>query len=225
MLTSAEIQDKQFKTGLGYDKKDVEQFIHDLSSDYNILQQENADLRKKLKDFDHKLSYYKSIEKTLQKALILAEKTAHDTRATALKEAENIEQEAKMKANHILIEAKKQKELYEHKILNLMQQYDLFKIHFENLLNAQIELLSSKSFIINTEDFSYHNTSEDAIMQSEAAAANDKELTEELTSDTNSYGYEPEDINQITFDFLKEDDSEVSYQTEDGFEFFTIKDE
>ena len=33
MFTSAELRDKVFKSGLGYDKKDVEQFVNELSSD------------------------------------------------------------------------------------------------------------------------------------------------------------------------------------------------
>ncbi len=227
MLSFTEIREKQFKTGLGYDKKDVEQFLNDLSSEFESIQQENTNLKNKLNEANESLAYYKSIEKTLQKALILAEKTSQDTRATALREADAIELDAKTKANQLLQEAKRQLELYEHKILNLMQQYDVYKIHFENLLHAQIELLNSKSFSVNTEEFSYRSNPEELSGQTEAAVASETQTSSfvNTSEDSNSYFLKPEEIDQITFDFLQEANEEKSYQTEDGFEFFTIKDE
>lgn len=227
MLTPSEILDKQFKTGLGYDKKDVEQFLSDLSEDFGAILKENEDLKKKQKELSESLSYYKSIEKTLQKALILAEKTAQDTKATAVKEAEVIENEARIKAGLIIEDARKQIEFFEHKTLNLMQQYDLFKIHFENLLHAQIELLNSKSFSINTEDFQYKGT-EDAELYASLASQLSEQKGSRETTDTKELPLD--ELDQIKFDFLKadtEDDQseEQKYQTEDGFEFFTMKDE
>lgn len=225
MLTPSEILEKDFKTGIGYDKKDVEQFLKELSSDYEGLLSENDNLKKKQKDLNDTIGYYKSIEKTLQKALILAEKTAQDTKATAYREADAIEMEAKAKANLILEGARKQIEFLEHKTLNLMQQYDLFKIHFENLLHSQIQLLNSKSFSVNTDDFLYKMPED----------VKDQELSDTTlwgmnnSSDHNSetkdkIDKELELIDQIQFDFLKQT-QEKSYQTEDGFEFFTMKDE
>ncbi len=227
MLTPSEILNKQFKTGLGYDKKDVEQYLNDLSEDFATLLNENEDLKKKLKDQSDSLSYYKSIEKTLQKALVLAEKTAQDTKATAYKEAEVIENEARIKANLIIEEARKQIEFFEHKTLNLMQQYDLFKIHFENLLHAQIEILNSKSFSVNTEDFQYKEPKEAEVDPTAIRQLSEQKAPKKST-DTKELSLE--ELDQIKFDFLKADEKdakseEQNYQTEDGFEFFTMKDE
>ena len=63
--------------------------------------------------------------------------------------------DAKANAKMIESQALKQSEMLEHKTLNLLKQYDLFKAHYKNLLNAQLELLNSSSFQINTLDFSY----------------------------------------------------------------------
>lgn len=226
MFTPSEIQEKEFKTGIGYDKKEVEQFLKDLSTDYAALLNENESIKHKLKDAADSLSYYKSIEKTLQKALILAEKTAQDTKSTARKEAEAIEMEARAKANLILEDARKQIEFMEHKTLNLMQQYDLFKIHFENLLHAQIELINSRSFAVNTDDFRYKESDELNESMNQVAATESKaepEVASEIEL-AQRYDEDLEDLDQIKFDFLEEPE-EKSYQTEDGFEFFTMKDE
>ncbi|MDF2485710.1 MAG: DivIVA family protein [Herbinix sp.] len=222
MFRPSEIQEKEFKTGLGYDKKDVEQFLKELSTDYEALLGENESLKRKLKDATDSLGYYKSIEKTLQKALILAEKTAQDTKATAYKEAEVIEMDAKVKGNLILADARKQIEFMEHKTLNLIQQYDLFKIHFENLLHSQIELLNSKSFCVNSDEFRYKEPEDTRDPLTQVAATAESE--EPLKDLADNFDEELKDIDQIKFDFLEEK-VEKSYQTEDGFEFFTMKDE
>lgn len=214
MFTPTDIQEKQFKTGLGYDKKDVEQFLQDLSSDFSALQKENEELNKKVKEQNETVAYYKSIEKTLQKALILAEKTAQDTRATALRDAEATQKEARTTASNILAGAKKQNEMLEHKTLNLMQQYDIFKIHFENLLNAQLELLNSKSFLVNSDDFTYKEASYSEKL---------KESIEAITENAKSALLTQDSTNQLSYDFMKEEAQ--STQTEDGFEFFTVKED
>lgn len=223
MLSPSEILDRQFKSGLGYDKKEVESFLQEISSDYAVLLQENEDLKKKLKDASEGLAYYKSIEKTLQKALVLAEKTAQDTKNTAIKEAEVLEKEAKAKAAQILSDAYKQIQSYEHRILNLIQQYDFYKIQFENLLKSQQELLNSKSFSINTDDF---------MLQESHVHDPNQEVSEDIYKNLAAITDEPEDalhaeedISQFQFDFLKEDADNKSYRTDDGFEFFTMKDE
>lgn len=179
MLTPSEIREKTYKSGLGYDKKEVEQFIQEVSEDYEKLLNENEGLNKKVKDLSDSIGYYKSIEKTLQKALVIAEKTAQDIKDSAHKEAEAIELEAKANAKMIKSNALKQSEMLEHKTLNLLKQYDLFKVHFKNLLNAQMELLSSKSFQINTLDFSYNESNE---TQPEPIALDnsDKEVKEDV---------------------------------------------
>ncbi|HKL80856.1 MAG TPA: DivIVA domain-containing protein [Mobilitalea sp.] len=224
MFTPSQIHDKVFKNGLGYDKKDVEQFIKELSSDYEQQIQENEDLKKKVKDLSDSIGYYKSIEKTLQKALFLAEKTAQDTKASAIKEAEVIEQEARTKAQHIQVEARKQIEVLEHKTINLLQQYDFFKIQFQNLLNSQIELLNSGSFSINTTDFLYKET-----LYTEKKAAGSPSYAEEaagspsyVKEDIGSPSYVEEDCEQESVLGLYTESKEQNYHTEDGFEFITI---
>lgn len=218
MFTPSEILAKQFKTGIGYDKKDVDQFLNDLTADYSTLQSENDRLGKKLRDLDESLSYYRSIEKTLQKALILAEKTSQDTKATAMREADSIELEAKAKAKLILADSKRQVNLLEHKTVNLIQQYDMFKIQFENLLNSQLTLLNSKSFSVDTAEFLYKEmiTPENSDLSSD--------VTEAKHSDIISPDASIEDTEQFRFDFMKQPEA-ASYKTEDGFEFFTMKDE
>ena len=91
MLTPIELQSKTFKSGgLGYDKKDVDSFMKEVLHGYETLYRENMELSDKISVLNEGIQYYKTIEKTLQKALVLAEKTAEDTRIAALREAKSI---------------------------------------------------------------------------------------------------------------------------------------
>jgi len=198
MLTPSDIKVKTFKNGIGYDKKDVDQFIQTVSEDFERILSENENLKAQVKELTDSISYYKSIEKTLQRALVIAEKTAQDIKDNAVKEAETIELNAKANAKLIESQAIKQAEILEHKTLNLLKQYDLFKAHYRNLLNAQLELLNSRSFSINTLDFSYR---EKLDTQSKLSKEKEPELAEEKTA---------------------EESKKADSQKEDVIEFITI---
>ena len=150
MLTPVEMQGKTFKSGgLGYDKKDVEAFFRAVTKDYETLYRENMELKDKVAVLNEGIQYYKSIEKTIQKALVLAEKTAETTKEAANKEAKNIEKEAKVKANIMLADARNELESLHNKTIALTQQYEKYKLQFKNLAKAQIEMLETDAFSIN----------------------------------------------------------------------------
>ena len=44
MLTPVDVQNKSFKGGIGFDKKDVEAFMVTLSSDYEQLYRSNVEI-------------------------------------------------------------------------------------------------------------------------------------------------------------------------------------
>lgn len=205
MYTPSEIREKAIKCGLKVDKRDADQFISELSSYMEKLQQENNNLKKDVKDLTESISYYKSIEKTLQKALVLAEKTAQDIKAVALKDAEAIEEEARNKASRIQLEATNKLMLLEHKTLNLIHQYDSFRIQFVNLLNSQLELLNNQSFQINCEDFLYRED------RHEEKTDNNSNLKTDIEAGYMSLdkeaAYQPADDNAS-----KPGDMEASYQ-------------
>ena len=147
MLTPIEIQNKIFKSsGLGYDKKDVDNFVTEVLQSYEALYREKMELGDKINVLTEGLQYYKTIEKTLQKALVLAEKTAEETKAGAQKNARAIEQEAVAKSQMILADAKAELEQIRRQAMQLAQQYDTYKTQIKTLAIAQSELMESPSF-------------------------------------------------------------------------------
>ncbi|ABX42720.1 DivIVA domain-containing protein [Lachnoclostridium phytofermentans] len=150
MITPIEIQSKTFKSGgLGYDKKDVDSFLREVLLSYEQIYRENMEMKDKISVLTEGIQYYKTIEKTLQKALVLAEKTAEDTKAQALVTAKNIENEAMTRAQIIVADAKNELEHLHAQTIGLLQQYEKYKLQFKNLAAAQIELLQSNCFDIS----------------------------------------------------------------------------
>jgi cell division initiation protein len=153
MITPIELQSKSFKTGIGYDKKDVDHFIGSLLLDYETLYKENMELNDKINTLNEGINYYKTIEKTLQKALVLAEQTAEDTKETARKQAKVMEEEAIIKARYIVSEAENESQRLRQQTIQLIRQYEAYKAQFKHLAAAQCELLESDTFKIEIANF------------------------------------------------------------------------
>lgn len=153
MLTPVEIQNRAFKSGgLGYDKKDVDSFMKEIVDSYEILYREKMELTDKVNVLNEALQNYKTIEKTMQKALMLAQKTAEETQENALRNAHAIEKEAMTKSEILVSDAKRELERIHQKIVQLCQQYETYKLQFKNLAKSQMELLESESFQIHIMD-------------------------------------------------------------------------
>lgn len=162
MITPIEIQNKTFKSGgLGYDKKDVDGFMLEVLENYEELYREKMEMTDRINVLSEGLQYYKTIEKTLQKALVLAERTAEETKANAMRNASLIEQEATSKANVILEDAKRELEAIRKQTVELVRQYDVYKAKFKSLALAQTELLDSQSFTINMDELSMFSNEPD----------------------------------------------------------------
>ena len=153
MLTPIEIQGITFKTGRGYKKDDVDSFMKALHHDYEIMYKENMELKEKVTTLSEGVQYYKNLEKTLQKALVLAEKTSEETKAAAKKHAEAIENEARQKADHIIYEARQEVHQIEAKAQELLQNFELYKVQFKQILTSQMELVNSSTFDIMKKEF------------------------------------------------------------------------
>ncbi len=199
MLTPIELQNKNFKSGgLGYDKKDVDQFFREVHDNYLRLYSENIDLRDKVSALNDALQQYKTMEKTLQRALVLAEKTAEDTKTAAVKNARIIEKEAQTKSQIILADARNELEHIHAQTLDMLKQFEKYKAQFKSLAMAQIEVLESESYSINAArlDAFIHTTKEDI---TPGGIAEEMELA---AMETAAEQDESDDSEEEDFDFI-----------------------
>lgn len=200
MLTPIEIQSKSFKSGIGYDRKDVDGFMHEVLLGYERLYKENVELKDKLSVLNDGIQYYKTIEKTLQKALVLAEQTAEETKQAALKSAKAIEKEAHGKADLIIADAKNELNHINQMITGLIGQYECYKVQYRQLAAAQIDLLQSTTFELVP---SYTNTLDSNIFASLAQdseecvnTSNNPEQSMEDSTDEEVIGNDKEEANK-----------------------------
>lgn len=153
MLTPVDIQNKVFKGGIGYDKKEVETFMSELASDYGELYRSSVELKDKVATLDESLQHYRSIEESMQKALTLSEKTAEETVNAANDKARQINTEAEKKAEAMLADAKAELQETKEEIYRLQQQHATFKEQFSKILDAQLKLMDGEVIDIDLGDF------------------------------------------------------------------------
>lgn len=240
MVTPIEIQNKTFKSGgLGYDKKDVDGFMREVLKSYEAVYRENMELNDKLSVLNDRIQYYKTIEKTLQKALVLAEKTAEDTKNAALKNAKTIENEALVKAQIIVSDAKNERDHIHNQTIQLVQQYEKYKAQFKNLANAQIEVLESDSFSINVanlESFIPTREQENNAVKLETVethvASEELDSVEMYTQALQEAAAAEEKVAKGTFQNLDEkNESETTFSQDvekdgdDGFDFINLEED
>lgn len=152
MLSSSEIKNHVLKRGIGYSKRSVDDFLAEIAKDYEALYKENVELKDKATALSDGLQYYKSIEKTLQKALVLAQKTADDEQETASKRASMIERNARIKADEVLTKAKTDLDTIFRQTDDLNRRFELYKAHVKNLITTQLEFINSDAYNITVND-------------------------------------------------------------------------
>ncbi|BCN31194.1 DivIVA domain-containing protein [Anaeromicropila herbilytica] len=227
MLTPIEIQNRSFKSGIGYDKKDVEAFFKDVAKNYEKLYKENVELNDKMGVLNEGIQYYKSIEKTLQKALVLAERTSDETKETALQKAKAIEQEAQIKAKSMLMEAEKSLDDINLKIIELIRQYDMYKAQFKQLATTQIEILNSDSFqleIANLNTFIKKSESSNGQENSKSQMVTDDTALEENSVQASRDDLLDEVIPKVTHNTTKAHNKNESKSQDDCFEYIEVED-
>ncbi len=146
MLTPLDIQQKKFKGGLGFDKKDVQAFFDEVSKSYGELYKSNAELKEKVITLTDKVQHYKSTENELNKKLLLTDKNIEESKSNAEKNAKAIELEAMSRGNDIIKEAQAKKERLEEEILELTAKYAEYKANFNSLIRKLRRTLDDNDF-------------------------------------------------------------------------------
>lgn len=150
MLTPLDIENKRFaKTIKGYNADEVDDFLDQVTLEYEKLYKENAEYKSKLDQLNKELEHYKTVEHTLQNTLLMAQSTAEDIKTMAQKQADQIIDDAKKEAQNMVEEVNKDEVEIRRKTEDLKKQFNVYKAKMEALLISQLELLQDKD---NDED-------------------------------------------------------------------------
>lgn len=150
MITPLEIENKKFAKQMmnGYSVEEVDEFLDDLTLDYEKSFKENAELKSKVEDLEAGLAHYKTIEGTLQSTLVMAQNTAEEVKEVARQQAEQIIKEAEGNAKKSVEDLGQEILMKKKELEDLKKQFDVYKAKMEALLISQLELLKD----VNNED-------------------------------------------------------------------------
>lgn len=145
MITPLEIENKRFsrKNLNGYNPDEVDDFLDELTKDYELLYKNFNESGDKVDNLKRELEKYKNIEKTLQETLVLAQETAKSVRENAEIEAKQIIKEADLEAKESLAEIEAQIKEKRKELEDLRNQFNVYSAKQESLLLAQLEMLKN----------------------------------------------------------------------------------
>ena len=142
MLTPLDIENKRFGRSLkGYNVDEVDEFLDELTIQYEKLYKENSELKELVENSKKDLEHYKSVEHTLQNTLVMAQTTAEDIKNMAQKQADQIVSEANIKAKKSVEELDRQEFELRTKLEEKRKEYEMFKSKMERFLLSQLDML------------------------------------------------------------------------------------
>ncbi|MCI5883900.1 MAG: DivIVA domain-containing protein [Eubacterium sp.] len=165
MLSLIELQNKKVEAKRKkYEKDEMDAYLELIFDNYKQMTEENAklteqlrnqerkmqeereDLNSKIKTLSDGVQYYRSIETTLQKALVLAEKTSKETKDAAIVKAQSIEKAAHLHADKIINNAEEEYQKIREKTMQLIQQFNQYKMQLKKAASAELQLIDGPEF-------------------------------------------------------------------------------
>ena len=143
MYTPLDIENKKFAKQMmnGYSVEEVDNFLDELTADYEKLYKESNESKGKISELESSLVKYKNLETTLQNTLVMAQSTADEIKKVAKQESEQIIRDAQASAKSQLMELEQQISAETREFDELRKQFDVYKAKMESLLISQLELI------------------------------------------------------------------------------------
>ncbi len=143
MLTPLDIENKKFSKQMvnGYSVDEVDDFLDDLTQDYEKIYKESTEAKNKIDELNNNLEKYKNIEATLQSTLVMVQSTAEEVKSVAQKRAEQIVNDAQIAARSSVEELNAEIAIKKKELEDVKKQLDVYKAKMEALLISQLELL------------------------------------------------------------------------------------
>lgn len=143
MYTPLDIENKKFAKQMmnGYSVEEVDNFLDELTLDYEKLYKESNENRGKMAELEASLVKYKNLESTLQNTLVMAQSTADEIKKVAQQQADQIIRDAQGSARQQVMELEQQITIKTKELDDLQKQFDVYKAKMESLLISQLELI------------------------------------------------------------------------------------
>lgn len=143
MHTPLDIENKKFSKQMmnGYSVEEVDEFLDQLTVDFEIKCRESAELERRVEELERDLTHYRTIEGTLQNTLVIAQSAADEVKNTAKAQAEQILKDAEGSARQASDNLNQEIAMKKREKDEMEKQFDIYKAKMESLLISQLELL------------------------------------------------------------------------------------
>ncbi len=121
----------------GYDRTQVQSLLQRAAKEMGLLRTENEALKSENAKLTQDVEAFRALEHTLKEALILAQRTADETRANAHREADVIVDQAKHRANELESEMNS-------KINDLRWELERLRLDKQKFLNSHRAMLEAQ---------------------------------------------------------------------------------
>ncbi len=136
LLTARDIESKYFSRAMrGYTVSEVDEFLDRVAEDIQEYSLRCAELERRIDRLEEQIKEYENLKETLQGTLLMAQKSAEAKEEAASRQAETLLNEARLKAEQIVLEASAAKDRERRDLYRLRQMKQEFKAEFRALLS------------------------------------------------------------------------------------------
>ena len=136
----------------GYDPEEVNAFLDQVITQVEKMIAQGKEKDRKLLELQHfeeenirlreKVEQYERMESTLNKAIMMAQKTSEQIKVSAIKESETLLEDAKTNASRIVNEALLRAEKTEMEANMLRKNINVFKRRLKDIVQAQMDVIN-----------------------------------------------------------------------------------
>ena len=145
-LTPLDVQQQQFRKKLvsGYDRREVDTFMELVRNEMEELITENMNVKQQIKDKTESLNEYKDREQTIKETMLTTQQLKDDIHANAVKEAQLIIADAKIKAEEIINGAQGRYMEIINEIKELRRQKIQLEANMKAVLEVHLKMLDTE---------------------------------------------------------------------------------
>lgn len=141
-LTPLDIQQQQFRVRFrGFDIREVDLFLEQVSEAFAVLQSENKSLREDIRRLKLETQGYKEREETFKRAMLNSQKVLEQMKDNARKSAEVIIADAEVKAEKVLNRAHNRLSQLHEDIAELKRQRMQIEVQIRSVIESHSKLL------------------------------------------------------------------------------------
>lgn len=127
----------------GYSVKEVNAFVSSVAEEYEKMLQNLKAKDQRISELESKLLEYQNMEKTLNRALLIAEDASTQIKKMAREESKSIIDDAKRNASRIVNDALIKAEKIESEAMMLSKRVSLFKRNFKTTVETELEVIEN----------------------------------------------------------------------------------